>query len=677
MDLSRCFPIRVAFATALGLMTFLSVPSATGQELRAPRYNNPISKLARLVSPKLAKVEDRMSWLSEETNSLAQYHQFPLRYNIGYRGHRATEDAPDPFIILDFGKSLPIDRIFLIPTQREYLNDTGIFPRLFTLELANEADFSDAHTIFTTQDKLFINTNGLPVDFNGGQNGRYLRLTVHRGHNKGSFDVYGLAEIFVFSEGRPVSFNSQIKTFGDLEISPVWQPAALIDGRSPLGIWHHGGSAGSEIGDMVPVINRGSTTSWQLDLNGTQPIDQIILFPYQIGGSYYTSVFPDSLRIELSSEDASGSITIREWNNPLPSSNQHSPLVFAFENTTAKKVTITATSHWIMSERTMHALSEIQIWSGDDNLAKGRSITRKHDDEKTTVTSLTDGFSSERNIAPIGNWLEQLIKRGQINDELNTLDAIHRQLSTRGELNVSWAAAVLLGLTFLIPVFIFEHKRIKSKEQLDIIRKRIAADLHDDIGSNLGSISMIARTARKDLARLNGPAEIDNDLGEVEIIARESSLAMRDIVWLLERKQDSIGDLVHRMRETAGRLLRGAEFTLECTSTKTAAKLTLDAKRHLFLFYKEAIHNIVKHSQATRVSIRLWDEQGDQLAMEIIDNGVGLPVNANKASVSVKKLEERTEVMGGRIQVKSSPEKGTTIRLLVKRSKLTTPSTSS
>ena len=183
---------------------------------------------------------------------------------------------------------------------------------------------------------------------------------------------------------------------------------------------------------------------------------------------------------------------------------------------------------------------------------------------------------------------------------------------------------MILGLTFLIPVFIVERRRLMSKEQLDQIRKRIASDLHDDIGSNLGSISLIARTARKDLVRLHGPEEIAEDLGEVETIARESSLAMRDIVWLLERRQDSIGDLVQRMRETASRLLREINFTVECESNKTAAKLSLDAKRHLFLFYKEAIHNVLKHSQANRVSIRLWDED-DKLALEILDNGIGLP----------------------------------------------------
>jgi signal transduction histidine kinase len=293
------------------------------------------------------------------------------------------------------------------------------------------------------------------------------------------------------------------------------------------------------------------------------------------------------------------------------------------------------------------------------------------DAQSSQITSLTDGYSSEKEIMSVGMWLNQLYERGRIERELNSLRPIHHQLASRSELNATWGSAVILGLTFLIPVFIVERRRLMSREQLDQIRKRIASDLHDDIGSNLGSISLIARTARKDLVRLHGPEEIAQDLGEVETIARESSLAMRDIVWLLERKQDSIGDLVQRMRETANRLLREIHFTLECQSNKTAAKLSLDAKRHLFLFYKEAIHNILKHSQANQVSIRLWDED-DKLALEILDNGIGLPVDHNKRPANVNKLEDRARVLEGLLQIASSKETGTRIRLLVKRSHLTT-----
>ncbi|MCU0750301.1 MAG: hypothetical protein MUF13_12215, partial [Akkermansiaceae bacterium] len=92
-----------------------------------------------------------------------------------------------------------------------------------------------------------------------------------------------------------------------------------------------------------------------------------------------------------------------------------------------------------------------------------------------------------------------------------------------------------------------------------------------------------------------------------------------------------------------------------------------------FLFYKEAIHNVLKHSHANSVSIRLWDED-DKLALEILDNGVGIPAHKNGDSTptTVNKLEDRARVLEGSLQIASSSETGTRVRLLVKRSHLTT-----
>jgi signal transduction histidine kinase len=124
------------------------------------------------------------------------------------------------------------------------------------------------------------------------------------------------------------------------------------------------------------------------------------------------------------------------------------------------------------------------------------------------------------------------------------------------------------------------------------------------------------------------------------------------------------------MRDTASRLLREMDYKIECESSKTTAKLSLDAKRHLFLFYKEAIHNVLKHSRANKVSVRLWDED-DKLALEIIDNGIGIPTLDNNRPATVNKLQDRARVLEGVLQITSSKGNGTHIRLFVKRSHLT------
>jgi signal transduction histidine kinase len=402
-------------------------------------------------------------------------------------------------------------------------------------------------------------------------------------------------------------------------------------------------------------------------------LDLLILFPLEVRGMLEASVIPESLEVQVQGEADGEFRTVRTWDSPFNGVSHDAPLVLNLGGVSAKAIRIKGLEAGMVGLNPVFGLSEIQVWSEKRNITRGMEISRSCGGDTADVNYLTDVFASVREIIPVGSWLSQLHDRWRVEREIEALRPMQAQMASESELNATWGSAMILGLTFLIPVFIVERRRLISRNQIDQLRKRIASDLHDDIGSNLGSISLIARTARKDLVRLHGPPEVGEDLGEVESIARESSLAMRDIVWLLERKQDSIGDLVHRMRETASRLLREVDYSIECDSSKTAAKLSLDAKRHLFLFYKEAVHNILKHSQAKSVSIRLWD-MGDKLALEVIDNGQGLPrtiKNGEEITKPVRKLDERARVLDGELTVQSEPAKGTRILLTVKRSLLT------
>lgn len=610
-----------------------------------------------------------MSWLDSRLKSYAQHCERPLKVGLGYRGCRNNPGDPDPAITLDLGSEMPIEHIFLVPAQLEFLEDSGIFPKRFTLELSNQQDFSQRTILFASGKVPHQTPDGTPVSFPAKDTARYVRLTVHEGRNKAVADLFGLSEFVVISKGEPVSFGASIQTVGAFDAPGIWYPAALTDGRTPLGIWQISDKPNPEPGDVVVVAQDNEPTTWTIQLNEVAPLDRVMLYPCQVNRSFESTIFPDSMTFHVVGEDGTEEKSF-EWVNPLPGTSSSTPMVVPLHGKLAKALRVTATRAWPLADRKIHALSEIEIWSQGKNLAKGLPAKRNHAGQISEVATLTDGYTSDHKIISVANWFSQLNERARIERELATLRPVQRQLADRSELNASWGAAVVLGLTFLIPVFVVERRRLMSKEQLDQIRKRIASDLHDDIGSNLGSISLIARTARKDLVRLQGPEEVAEDLDEVETIARESSLAMRDIVWLLERRQDSIGDLVQRMRETAGRLLREINFTLECQSNKTTSKLSLDAKRHLFLFYKEAIHNILKHSHASRVSVRLWDME-DKLALEILDNGIGLPMNEEKRPAAVNKLEDRARVLDGLLQIASSKETGTRIRLIVKRSHLT------
>lgn len=654
------------FRLSLFAWICLSVAHATETAQTA----NPIGRVARMFDSRLVEVEDRVAWIDKRITSLAKAQEHFLKSANGCRLGRMKPTDEDPTVTLDFGKEYPLEQIYLIPAQNEPSEADGLFPRKFAILASKTPDFQSASVIYSTGLSSYPNPGVSPTRFTArGINARYLKLVVQNGRDCGVSDLCALSEIIVFSGSEPISFGATVEAKGSLTIPGLWAPEFLTDGRSPLGIWQAGRWSPNR-GDFVEVTNPGDVVEWSIDLGESKPVDRLAVFPYELSELSEAAVLPRDVSIWVSDQDDGSNARLIEESKSWPNeASSKVPVIIPLRGMTARHIRIVANKAWQLGERNLQGMSEFEVWSGAKNVAAGKPVTRSYQGSTSTVTTLTDGFASMRQVIGLDIWLSQLSERWRLDRELATLLPMRSQMASSSELNATWGAAVALGLTFLIPVVIVERRRLISKNQLDLLRKRIASDLHDDIGSNLGSISLIARTARKDLARLHGPEEVMEDLGEVESIARESSLAMRDIVWLHERRQDSIGDLVQRMRETAGRLLREIDYTIECSSLKVESKLTLDAKRHLFLFYKEAVHNIVKHSHARHVNIRLGD-QGERLVLEVSDDGVGLPENSSTRISGVQKLEERARVLEGQLQIESENGAGTLLRLVVRRAHL-------
>lgn len=661
------FSGRVAAVLALGLSC---APLHAGQE--TAQSSNPISRVARIFNRKLVEVEDRLGWLQRRLNTLAPRSDRPLKEQIGWRCGRDQESDEIPWVILDLPEEVPLGDIFLVPAQIQPGENMDLFPRRFTVEAATKADFSDSRVVHdsATSRTSAAPAKGYPLRIPGDEApARHVRFIWQEGYQRGMDGVCALSEIFVFSGDEPVSLDAEVRAGQSVDVPGMWEPSFLVDGRTPLGHWE-GGMWSTSRGDCLEVPFSNPTAEWIIDLELGGPIDRLILFPYALPELSGPGVLPPRFHVE-SSDDPEFSNPVRlatSGDRDLPL-DMSTPLVVPVHAKSGRYLRLVSEKAWRLGKRHLQALGEIEVWSGGKNLAAGRKVTVRHEGLEHTSQELTDGSSNGLQILPIRTWLSELVDRAEVEREIESLRPTGIAMAQESEINTAWGAAIALGLTFLIPVAIVERRRLISKSQLEQLRKRIASDLHDDIGSNLGSLSLIARSAKRDLERLHGPDEIAEDLGEMELIARESSLAMRDIVWLLERRQDTIGDLVQRMRDCASRLLRDVEYSFVCESSRVTAKLTLDAKRHLFLFYKEALHNIVKHSGATEVKVRLYDAR-DRLVMEVHDNGRGLPLDEEGNPRGVAKINDRARVLEGHLEIDTAPGRGTSLRLSVKRSNL-------
>jgi len=175
------------------MMLVVAVFLESQVEAAAPaQITNPIARIARIFDSQLVKVEDRVTWLDNQVSTYAKRCEYPLKTGLGYRGGRSAPDSMDPSITLDLGNEMPVDQIFLVPSQREFLEDSGIFPKRFTLEVSKRSDFGQSTVVYRSGRIPYPNQDGTPVLFTCKDTARYVRLTVHEGHFKEAQDLFGL-----------------------------------------------------------------------------------------------------------------------------------------------------------------------------------------------------------------------------------------------------------------------------------------------------------------------------------------------------------------------------------------------------------------------------------------------------------------------------------------------------
>ncbi|MGO9585108.1 MAG: sensor histidine kinase [Limisphaerales bacterium] len=215
-----------------------------------------------------------------------------------------------------------------------------------------------------------------------------------------------------------------------------------------------------------------------------------------------------------------------------------------------------------------------------------------------------------------------------------------------------------------LEIQIQNRQRVEHQRTMEQERARIAHDLHDELGSGITEIGMLAARAKSAAA----PDEKRNEyLGQAGDKAREMVTALDEIVWAMNPAHDSLASLVSYFCLYADRFLGLANITWRLEGPTGPADQVVDSRhRHqLFLAFKEALHNVVRHSGATEVRLGIQAGPGE-LHLVIADNGRGLPLSARTEEMDgVDNMRSRIEKLGGRFEIAGEAGQGTTVRFHV------------
>jgi signal transduction histidine kinase/ligand-binding sensor domain-containing protein len=214
-------------------------------------------------------------------------------------------------------------------------------------------------------------------------------------------------------------------------------------------------------------------------------------------------------------------------------------------------------------------------------------------------------------------------------------------------------------------------EQIERQHEIERERARIAQDIHDDVGASLSRIAMLSQPARRDLAEPERTAAM---LARIYATAREVTRSLDEIVWAVDPRHDTLDSLVDYMGRYAQDFLAaaGVRCRLDLPVEVPAWPLTAETRHNLFLAFKEALNNAVKHAAAseTRISFNL---RPDSFVLAVKDNGHGFdPALARPSDPGrltggngLKNMSKRLTRIGGRCEVTSEIGAGTRVALIV------------
>lgn len=194
----------------------------------------------------------------------------------------------------------------------------------------------------------------------------------------------------------------------------------------------------------------------------------------------------------------------------------------------------------------------------------------------------------------------------------------------------------------------FIRHRLTRLLELERLRVRIASDLHDDIGATLTKISLHSELIQDGACS----PEVLASLRKIGAMSRELVLTMSDVVWSIDARNDTVGDLLDRMREFAASVLpaKSIAFTFLANGLSAQKKLPVDLRQNLYLLFKEAINNVAKHAQASRVEIRMENGAG-VFKMTVHDDGDASGEDARLTGQGLRNMKMRAQRLGGDLAV--------------------------
>ncbi len=651
---------RIAHYAALFLVTSLG-----GLTIRAQDAGSDHPWVGRF-SPRLKQIEARLRQIDGEMRKLPVMSDIDARGSHGFHSN-FTPNSSEHWFELKWEAPQSIDGIAMIPTRittQSGLRSNYGFPVSLRIEAVrgggNEriilTEVADTRLDLRRGEPLFLD-----VHAEGITSLRFIPLNLPTLPGK-YVRFFSLAEVMVYQGKRNIARAASLSANFSIDGEVGWNIHYLTDGQSPLGPPELP-VAGPSLGWHGDLGRGPATPTWAvIDLGAPRDFESIRLVAARgdapIKGPGFG--FPVRFRFEVADHRAKGPwMPLWESGSSDFSNPGYNPMTFQFPPARGRYVRVSVDK--------LHApdafatprilLSEMEVLHGAENVALKRPVSTPdsyasipHDATRVwSRAGLTDGYSSTGLLMPERDWVQSLSRRFDLICEKTRLADEQARLVSYWNHLILTACFGVLSATVIGLLFWQVRQRLVNHRSMVALRGRISSDLHDEVGSNLATISLLSELGP-------GPGNLD----DINRLSRETSLALREIVEINLASKRARKPLAERLRDIASLMLRDQQWTFEVSDSPV---FDLEQRKHLVFFFKESLHNIIRHAQAKNVRMT-FDKVPPNFRLFIEDDGQGIQNDSPDVIGNLHTLRQRAESLGGTFAVDSEPGKGTRLTLL-------------
>ena len=665
----KCFIIVYIVCADLTLLGY----NREYEDLRMRYQNAELWQTQEALSQIRPAVEEIESKLAELPEIMSMHQVDCFGYHGGYLPQlQQLPERPRWSVELFFFDDNEITDLYLIPaidTRYGEIQSFG-FPKRFRVTVQTKQ---------STYEPIFESIQSDCVD--PGRNPFHIKLPAKlRDSNsvrievfKGSIETRGqecfaLSEIMVANKLRML-YATRVSVSNSYESKPYWSSEFLTDQRTSLGLPLKNNEFTDRKTELIATFDDVSENKLEIevDLGKDQPVDFLVLFPALApeGELIPGFGFPKSLEIQYLSQSGSSESAQVSWENEGLGNNVARFRLPAFP---IRWIKLTLGDLPVHNGEVTFGMGEIAVYH-KNRAVQVEGIRLIHFPESVQRKSkrLIDRKVSGHPIRPFRSWIGLIEQRNILRASRDALLQLESKLVERWNNFQRNLVTSLIILVFIASSLCIIYLRIQRRLEAKKLRLQIGADLHDDFGSKIAAVQLLAQLVK----RHSRDEQATTAAAQISSVAEGMHRALSDALWIMSSDTDQLSTLFDKLENIATTMVTESKLVLNRPPADQVPNMRLrpQYKRNLTLILREALHNALKHSEAETIHVSLSLIK-NEFSMRIQDNGCGFSVDLEKGPqdglhIGLDSMRRRAQELKGELLVNSDTGSGTTIELLV------------